>query len=279
MLKIGYFAKLGQVSVKMLRHYDDLGLLKPAQVDRFTGYRYYSVHQLPRLNRILALKDLGFALEQIARLLADDLPPAELRGMLRLKQAELQARVQDEQARLDRVAVRLRLIEQEGIMPTAEIVLKEVAPETVVSARGVVTAPSVTRIGDVCNALVAQICAVMAEAGVRQAGPALLIYDYGETETMDVEMAYIVDPATTARVPPADGPGPAVRTLPGLSQVASLLHEGPYDTLISVTYTPLGAWIEDHGYRITGPCREIYLHHDPAGAAHVVEIQFPVERT
>ena len=57
MFKIGDFSKLGQVSVRMLRHYDQLGLLKPGQIDKFTGYRYYAVEQLVRLNRILFFKD------------------------------------------------------------------------------------------------------------------------------------------------------------------------------------------------------------------------------
>ncbi len=91
MLKIGDFAKLTRLSVQTLRYYDDLGLLKPVEVDRYTGYRYYTYDQLPRLNRILALKDLGLSLEQVGRLLAEDLPAAELRGMLRLKRAELRA--------------------------------------------------------------------------------------------------------------------------------------------------------------------------------------------
>ncbi len=90
MFKIGDFSKLSQVSVKALRLYDQMGLLKPSQVDRFTSYRYYSASQLPRLNRILALKNLGFSLEQIAKLLDDQIPPEQIRGMLRLKQAELQ---------------------------------------------------------------------------------------------------------------------------------------------------------------------------------------------
>jgi len=113
MFKIGEFSKLSQVPVKTLRYYDEIGLLKPAKVDRFTGYRYYSADQLPRLNRILALKDLGLSLAQIARLLNDDLPPAQIRGMLRLKQAELQQQVQEEQARLARVEWRLRQIERD----------------------------------------------------------------------------------------------------------------------------------------------------------------------
>jgi len=69
MIKIGDFARLSQVSIVTLRHYDEIGLLTPVAVDTATGYRYYAVAQLTRLNRILALKDLGFSLEQIDQLL------------------------------------------------------------------------------------------------------------------------------------------------------------------------------------------------------------------
>ena len=83
MIEIGDFSKLSQVSVKALRLYDEMGLLKPARVDNFTGYRYYSADQLPRLNRILALKDLGFSLGQIAQLLKDNCPPSNCEGCLK----------------------------------------------------------------------------------------------------------------------------------------------------------------------------------------------------
>ena len=118
MFKIGDFSKISQTTVKTLHHYDDLGLLKPAEVDPVTGYRRYTVGQLPRLNRILALKELGFSLEQIAGLLDDQLSFETLCAILRMKQSELERRVEDEHARLARVAARLRLIQQQGIRPT-----------------------------------------------------------------------------------------------------------------------------------------------------------------
>ena len=102
MLKIGEFSKLAQVSVKTLRYYDELGLLRPDWVDRYTGYRYYALQQLPRLNRILALRELGFSLVQIAHLLREDLPSSELQGLMKLRQVELEHQVQAEQARLAR---------------------------------------------------------------------------------------------------------------------------------------------------------------------------------
>jgi DNA-binding transcriptional MerR regulator len=103
MLKIGDFSRLSQVSVKTLRYYDEVALLKPTQVDEVSGYRYYSVAQLRQLHRILALRDLGFSLDQIGYVLEADLSIQELRGMLRLRRAEQQQRLLKEQERLDRV--------------------------------------------------------------------------------------------------------------------------------------------------------------------------------
>jgi DNA-binding transcriptional MerR regulator len=69
MLRIGEFSKLSRVSIRMLRHYDDIGLLKPAEIDRFTGYRDYSPEQLPVIGRITSLKDMGFSLADIVKVL------------------------------------------------------------------------------------------------------------------------------------------------------------------------------------------------------------------
>jgi DNA-binding transcriptional MerR regulator len=91
MFTIGDFAKLGRVSVRMLRHYDSLGLLIPAEVDRYTGYRMYRADQMSRLNRVIALKDLGFTLSQVRSILDEQVSADQLRGMLRLRRAQLEA--------------------------------------------------------------------------------------------------------------------------------------------------------------------------------------------
>ena len=113
MLSIGDFARHGRVSVRMLRHYDAIGLLRPAFVDQETGYRSYDAGQLSRLNRIVALKCLGFTLEQV-RYILDEVSVEELRGMLRLRQAELQSQIASDTVRLAQVAARLRIIEREA---------------------------------------------------------------------------------------------------------------------------------------------------------------------
>src|SRR5438874_13645106 len=88
MLKIRDFARLGEVPLSTLRYYDEIGLLRPICVDAETGYRFYTIDQLPRLHRILAFKELGIELGQIGQLLDEDVSPEALRGMLRLKQIE-----------------------------------------------------------------------------------------------------------------------------------------------------------------------------------------------
>ena len=143
LLRIGDFSRLAQISISALRHYDELGLLKPAQVDRFTDYRYYALEQLPRLNRILALKDLGLSLDQIKQLLDRTIdrgvPPQTLREMLAAKQAEIAVQLREEQARLGRVEARLRQIEHEDDPPVKfDVVLKPMAAQTVISTRFVV---------------------------------------------------------------------------------------------------------------------------------------------
>ena len=119
-----------------------MGLLKLSQVDWFTGYRYYSAHQLSRLNRIVAFKDLGFSFEQIAELLNEKIPSSQMRGMLRLKQAELQQLVEVEQARLARVETRLEQIEQGNSASAYNIILKQVEVQTVAAIHDVLPAYS-----------------------------------------------------------------------------------------------------------------------------------------
>ena len=118
MFKIGEFAQMTQVSAKALRLYDEMGLLKPARVDPFTDYRFYSADQLPRLHRIIALKELGFSLEQIKPMLDERISAEQIKGMLMLKRAETAQAMQAEQARLLRIEARLQLIELEGKMST-----------------------------------------------------------------------------------------------------------------------------------------------------------------
>ena len=142
MLNIGEFARLGQISPRMLRHYDETSLLKPTRVDPHTGYRFCGVAQLRRLHRLLALRDLGFSLEQIRSMLDDDPPVEQLRGMLRLRQAQVEQDVADEQARLRRIEAHLLALEGSTVMSSLDVAIKTTEPIRIAEASATAPGPS-----------------------------------------------------------------------------------------------------------------------------------------
>ncbi len=273
MFKIGDFSKLSQVSVKALRYYDELGLLKPVEVDRFTGYRYYSADQLPRLNRILALKDLGLTLDEIGALLDDGLPAAQVRGMLRLKQVEARGRVEEERARLARVEARLRQIEEEGKMPTYEVVVKRVPVQRVASIRDIL--PTYAQ----QDHLWGELYAYLGQNRVQFAGPCLTVYHDPEYRERDVN-AEVCQPIAGN---PRGSERIKVYDLPAVETMVSVVHKGPFTTL-NQAYSAIMSWVQANGYRLCGPDREIYLQTAADGKirqddpSYVTEIQIPVEK-
>jgi DNA-binding transcriptional MerR regulator len=270
MFKIGEFSRFSQVTVKTLRYYDEIGLLKPAKVDPFTGYRYYSASQFPRLHRILALKELGLTLEQIGDLLEGDLTPDQIRGILRMKQSEIKQQVAEEQARLARVEQRLKQIEQEEAMPTQEVVIKQVSAQAIASVRDNVTTEGIGQ-------LFGELFGYLGQLGLGPAGPPIGIYyneEFREDATIDTEIAAPV----AGKVP--EGGRVKVRELPGVDQAASIIHVGGYED-IGGTYSQLLKWIEANGYRIAGPIREVYVQGAELGrdpSTYVTEVQLPVEK-
>jgi effector-binding domain-containing protein len=271
MIKIGDFSKLSLVSIKTLRYYDEMELLKPVHIDQFTGYRYYSVELLPRLHRILALKDLGFPLEQIARVLNEGVSSEQLRGMLRLRQAELQQHIHDEQERLARIEARLNIMTMEDTMSDYEVVLKQVEPQLVAGVRDILPSyPSVGRLFD-------ELYGYMARSGINGlAEVGVAIWHDDEYKTSDIDGEAVV----YLKRPISEGERVKVYQLPAAT-MASVVHKGAYNKF-SQAYEALGRWIEANGYKITGPTREVYLYcTQPVRQdddSYVTEIQFPVEK-
>lgn len=270
MIRIGDFSKLSRVSVKTLRYYDEMGLLKPVEVDHFTGYRLYEYSQLTTLHRILALKDLGFSLEEIRELLENGLSAEQMRGMLKLREAESRQRVREESERLQRIEARLRQIEQENIMSNYDVVIKHVEALTVASIRDVVPTPPEQ------GGLWRELDGYLAMNRIRPAGTCFTLYydeEYKERD-WDLEVCEpIADELKESR-------RVKVQTLPSAT-MACAIHQGAFVT-INEAYEAIGKWIDANGYRITGPCRELYLKPAKNGSQTdpktVTEIQFPVEK-
>ncbi len=271
MIRIGQFSRISQVSIKALRYYDEQGLLHPAAVDSFTGYRYYAIDQLARLYRILALKDMGFSLQQIGRLLDEDPSPEQLRGMLKARHAEIQARVGEELARLARVEARLQQIEKESSMDTTvEVVIKKIEPFTIASVRGII--PEYSQQGGLWQDLEGYL----SMQRVRPVGPCFTMYYDDEFKAQDVD-AEVCEPVDALL---SESSKVKVRALPGV-EVASAIHRGPYTTLGAAIEAVI-RWIYANGYCIAGPEREVYIRPGRNGSQTdpdtVTEIQFPVER-
>lgn len=284
MIKVGDFAKLARVSIKTLHHYGELKLLQPVHIDRFTGYRYYELEQLAVLNRILALKDLGFSLEQVAQLLNEKLSTAEMRGMLRLKQMELAVRLEEEQARLARVEVRLRQLEQGCQSAAVDVALKDVPEQTVLMAR--VVAANESMLLPARQGLQTLLEAQLERAQLRPASPWFAFLNELPQAEEDLEIALAVGVNLRSGQRQGDWQGSPVelQTLPEVPSMASLVHCGDYATLPQ-TYAALYAWMQDHAYQLAGNCREIYLSEDgvnailSTGGSHgLIEAQCPVEK-
>ena len=255
MLKIGDFSQLARVTIRALRYYDELGLLKPVKVDEFTGYRYYSANQLTQLHRIIALKDMGLSLEEIARLLKDDVSIAHILDLLHIKQEEQKQKLELEAERLKRVEEWLIQVEKEGKMPNYEIVIKKIQPLKVVSLRTIVPNSLVAELV-LRKALpvLRQITDYIVKAGAQIAGPPMAIfYSVGlKVKEFDMEAALPVSQDV-----PSKGEFQC-KELPGVDQMATIIHKGGINSGAPAN-AALGKWMETNGYRITGLTREIYL--------------------
>jgi DNA-binding transcriptional MerR regulator len=267
MFTIGDFAAFGQVSPRMLRHYDAIGLLRPAVVDEMSGYRYYSADQFRRLNRIIALKDLGFSLQQVGEIVDAKLSAEELRGMLRLRQAQLEDELARSAARLTSVEARLRLIEKEGHMPTDDVVLKHIAPARIAELSALSASYEGEDIGPVIGPLFSQLFGRLGAAGITPCGSPVAYYEDADGETVRVHAAVPVDTTSVADV--------EITELPEITQAATIVHKGDMMEADRSMQT-LARWIEDNGYRSQGYAREVTLQFDPDIPANWVhEFQIP----
>jgi DNA-binding transcriptional MerR regulator/predicted transcriptional regulator YdeE len=268
MLNIGEFAKIGQVSPRMLRHYDRIGLLVPDRVDPDTGYRSYGIRQLERLHRLLALRDLGFTLEQIRSLLDREAPVQALRGMLELRQAQLEQAVAEDQGRLRRVEARLRAIERSTKMDTQDVVIKQTQPLRLAEATGTAAGLAPEHIGPVFMELVPKLIGHLTSEGAQ---PGIMVGHYDEPRedgSVAVHVGYEI-----GNQPVSAAEGIEVTELPVI-EVASVIHRGAMENIGEV-YESTIRWIEDSGYRLAGYSRELYLEADETGPS-VTELQLPV---
>lgn len=272
MFTVGEFSQLAQVSKRLLRYYDEIGLLKPMHTDRFTSYRYYSAEQMSHLNRILALKDLGFSLDQIQRIVRENVSTDEIHGMLLLKKAEIEQQVQGELQRIRTIESRLQAIRNAEASRPLNVVLKHTPVQPVLSVRTVVES------FEAGLALFGQIMRTLPEKSIYGLRFCICHSDGFVERDLDVEMGRLLETQSHPPVPLYGDLHLRFRALEAHATMATSVVQGALET-IHTGYMEIGTWAEVNGYRLAGIPREITLQapQEADGSDLITEIQFPVE--
>ncbi len=260
MLRIGDFARLAGVSVKLIRHYDEIGLLPAHATDPSTGYRYYSIAQLTRLNQLLVYRSLGFSLKEVRSLLRTDVPPEQLREILVRRRASLRAKLDVERARLAEVEARISQIDREGRPQPYEVTIRSLDAAVAVSVRR--RCGSYEDVGDLLDHLRAKLPARSAMIGQGA------IWHRCQANAIDCEALIFLDPRESSHPDGLD-----VVNVPACT-VASIVC----DDTVEDSRPAYRAAIDRArrlGYDISGPMRERYLTHAQPYAASI-EAQFPL---
>ena len=270
MLKIGDFSKLSRVSVRMLRHYDEIGLLKPAETDPFTDYRYYSEAQLPIMCRITALRDMGFGLAEILAILPVYEDRQRLEGYLAARQAELEALSADTAQKLRLLdTARKRLRKEENM--DYNVTIRTLPERYAATVR--MTIPRHQDEGIVWQVLGRETAAMK----LVPSDPCCRCVAFldGEYKEQDVE----VEAQETVRGHYPDTEHVKFRTLPAVTY-AGCTFKGGYEQINDVVGT-LTAWIEANGYTCDGPVFDIYHvspHETQDPSQFITEVCYPVRK-
>lgn len=268
MLSIGDLARHTRVSVRMLRHYDALGLVTPEQVDQSTGYRWYSASQVGRVNALIALKALGFTLDQCRVILDDQVSVEQLRGMLRLRQAELEQQIRADTEGLTEVGRRLRSIERGLTMTNDTLQIKALPALRLAQVRAEVN--DTTEISEMTGPLFDALTQRLASAGVDVEGRGIRTY-YGRPDGSKIEVAAAVSlPAGIDSIE-----GVEFVDLPAEAMAASVIHRGPAADIADAWLT-LDVALEPRGLASYGVHRQVHLDAPEDTTQWVVELQCPV---
>jgi len=272
MYTIGEFAMYGRVSVRMLRHYDAIGLLTPLRVDPNSGYRSYGPAQFATLGRIVGLRDLGIGLESIRGVIEGTTDAAAL---LAARRVELLDQIAADHERIRRLDERLRTLEGRTAMPTT-VELKTLAPVTVLEASAVSAGPGPENVSPVIGPLYDRLAAAIEAAGLPVREPGYALYEPVDPE--DEAAGIRVRAGFTGADGDESAEGFDVVELPEVPLAATILHHGVMSR-IGETWGELMDWMSENGYVPSGVCREVYLVTDPLPQEEwVTELQQPVEK-
>lgn len=270
MFRIGEFSKLTQVSIRMLRYYDETGLFKPADIDRDTNYRLYSAKQIVTLNKIVFLRDLGFSTSEIAVALAkwdDDFISKSLDS----KRREIETRIQSGQEKLSRIEIAQRDIRMDRIAVNYSVSLKSIPSYQVFSLRRIVPDYYAE------SMLWKELSAFAKENQIPISDNTFTIYYDEEYREQDVDMEVC---APVARFGTNIG-GFTYRNTKPIPIMACTLVNGPFTNIAGAFYA-FADWLQGHNqYRMIGHTRQI-VHRGPwneeSPDRYLTEIQIPLKK-
>lgn len=270
MFRIGEFSKFTQVSVRMLRHYDEVGLFIPLKVDKFTGYRYYSAKQIPKLNKIIALRDMGFLIAEIALIINEDSNDEKFLTLLEQKKLEVTTTITCENNKLQRIESMIKSIGKERLIVNYEVTIKSVPAYKVVSLRDII--PAYNREGD----LWVRLGEFIEENKISCVGTSFAMYHDQEYKEKDVDVEVAI--GVEELLPGKDGI--TFRETEAVPSMASLMVVGPFEN-IAPAFNAMAKWVEDSDYVINGISRQV-CHKGPWNEEnpedYLTEIQIPVTK-
>lgn len=271
MLKIGYFSKLSRISVRMLRHYDDIGLLKPKVVDKWTGYRYYDEAQLIAAGKIQMLKDLGFGLSMIKELLADSEDSDKIGNLLKAKQKDLITEESELREQIKLIDNAIKNLKKEGDFMNYIVNFKTIPELYVASVRKII--PEYTAEGTLWSILTKEI----QNQKCKEDSPCYAISVYHDKEYVennaDVEVRFAVTGSYK------DAEEVKFKTVPSV-KVASCLFKGAYGQIPAVNEA-IARWANENGYEFNGAAFWIYRkgpYETQNPEEFITEVCFPVTK-
>ncbi|MBV7275628.1 MerR family transcriptional regulator [Clostridium sp. PL3] len=271
MFKIGEFSKLTQVSIRMLRYYDETGLLKPAEIDKFTNYRLYATEQIPTLNKIIFLRNLGFNSSEIAVALKnwDD---EFITYQLENKRLEIENMIKAEQDKLFKIELAKKDIRQGKIAINYNVSIKSIPSYQVFSLRRIV--PDYYAEGQLWQ----EMSAFADENNIPISNNTFTIYHDTEYKEKDVNIEIC---APVARMGKDIGEFTYRNTEPVPIMACTMVY-GPFENIANA-YLAFANWLQEHSqYKMTGQSRQI-VHYGPwnekSPDKYLTEIQIPLERT
>lgn len=269
MFKIGEFSILTQVSIRMLRYYDETGLLKPAKTDKFTNYRLYSTEQIPILNKIIFLRDLGFNVSEIEVALKN-WDSEFIVNLLEQKRLNIQKTIQTEQDKLLKIELAKKDIRQEKIEIHYNVSIKAIPSYQVFSLRRIV--PDYYAEGQMWK----EMSIFAKEHNISVSNETFTIYHDVEFKDKDVDIE-VCAPVEQMGKNAGDF---CFRNTEPVPIMASTAVYGPFEN-IAGAYHAFANWLGEHNkYKIIGQSRQI-VHRGPWNEQcpdkYLTEIQIPLE--